>query len=158
MATIPLDKLVHLLRTQRVAGLGTLRDGYPLVTHVLYAPAPDLSAFYLLASEMSWHTQDFRKDRRVGLLVSEPDGGSSDARLLVRASLWGKVSVLPPGSPELEAARELYLGRFPEAEMTMGLGDFALYKVVPDGARFVAGFAQAYTLTPDHLKRAGAMP
>lgn len=157
MSGIPLEKLATLLRTQRVAGLGTLRDGFPLVTHIPYAPAPDLSALYILASGMSWHTQDFLKDHRVGVLIAETDEGGGDPRLLIRVSLWGKVSVLPPGSFEIASARRLYLERFPEAEDTLGLGDFDFYKVVPEGARFVAGFAQAYTLTPEHLMRAGAI-
>lgn len=157
MAGIPLDRLAHLIRAQRVAGLGTLRDGFPLVTHIPYAPAPDLSALYILASAMSWHTQDFLKDHRVGMLIAEVDDGSGDPRLLMRVSLWGGVSVLPPGSFEIASARKLYLERFPEAEDTLGLSDFDFFKIVPEGARFVAGFAQAYTLTPEHLKRAGAL-
>ena len=35
-----LQLLAQLIRTQRVASLGTLRDGSPFVSMVLYAPRP----------------------------------------------------------------------------------------------------------------------
>ena len=36
-------EVVHLIRESRTAALGTVIDGHPLVTFVLYNPKPDLS-------------------------------------------------------------------------------------------------------------------
>ena len=51
-------KLANLLRATRIAGLGTIRDGFPLVSMVAYLPADDFSAFYIHVSTLAQHTQD----------------------------------------------------------------------------------------------------
>jgi|GEM_PF-6500928 len=38
--------------------------------------------------------------------------------------------------------------------LTFNLGDFALYRIEPSGARYVAGFGKTFNLTADSLKRA----
>jgi putative heme iron utilization protein len=39
--------------------------------------------------------------------------------------------------------------------MRFGLGDFDLWRIEPQAARYVGGFAQAYNLTLEHFKEAG---
>jgi putative heme iron utilization protein len=51
------------------------------------------------------------------------------------------------------AARDTYLARFPESEVTFGLDDFSLFALQPVAARLVAGFGRAYGLTGDGLAR-----
>lgn len=143
--------LSRLIRNGRVAALGTLRDGEPLVSMILYAPEPDFSGFVLLASRLAQHTQDFLADPRAGLMISEPDNGTTDPQQLARLSLRGAVR---PADPHDTATRDLYLSRFPESSFYLTLGDFAFYQFVPRVARFVAGFAQAYNLVPEHLRKA----
>jgi hypothetical protein len=41
------QSLARLIRTQRIAALGTIRDTAPLVSMVLYVAAADLSSFYI---------------------------------------------------------------------------------------------------------------
>jgi hypothetical protein len=67
------------------------------------------------------------------------------------------VVLLPRNTPEYDAARSLYLARLPAAAMLFDFTDFGLYRFVPDGARYVGGFARAYTLTVKHLGEAARM-
>lgn len=141
------QKLARLLREQRVAALGTLRDGAPLVSMTLFAAAPDLSCFYILASTLAQHTQDFLKDRRVSLMIAETDPGEGDPQTLARLSIRGEILALSQDEAQYEPTRNLYLVKFPASRVLFDFKDFALYKLTPQSARFVAGFAQAYNLT-----------
>ena len=48
MDQVSQEKLARILRQQRVSSLGTLREGGPLVSMVLFSPAADFSAFLSL--------------------------------------------------------------------------------------------------------------
>ncbi|MEW6403303.1 MAG: pyridoxamine 5'-phosphate oxidase family protein, partial [Chloroflexota bacterium] len=58
--------LARVIRETRVASLGTLRDGAPLVSLVAYVVAPDFSAFYIHVSRLAQHTVDMQKDKHIG--------------------------------------------------------------------------------------------
>lgn len=146
--------LASLIRTQRTAALGTLYDGAPLVSLVLYAPSADFSAFYLHISRLAQHTQAILRDPQVSLLIAEPDTGAQDPQTLARVSLQGTVSEVLRTDADDEAIRSLYLQRFPTAMMTLSLGDFAFFRVIPSRGRFVAGFGQIFNLTAATLQAA----
>lgn len=141
------QSIVHLIHTQRTAALGTLHDGAPLVSLVLYAPTVDCSAFYMHISRLAQHTQAILRDPQVGLLIAEPDTGTQDPQTLARVSLQGTASEVLRTDADYEAIRALYLQRFPTAAMTLSLGDFAFFRVIPSRGRFVAGFGQIFNLT-----------
>ena len=157
MDAASLKRLAHLVGLQRTASLGTLRAGSPEVTMVLYAPSPDFSAFWLHLSRLAHHTQNILADSRVSLMIAEPDNREKAAQTLVRVTIQGEASLLQGKAPEAGNVRKLYLARFPEAETMFELGDFALYRVVPKGGRFVAGFGKTFDLTPQDFHRAAGV-
>jgi len=146
-------KLADMIRTGRVAGLGTLRDGAPLVSMVVYLPEDNFSAFYIHISRLAQHTQGMLADARVGLLISETDDGRIDLQTLARLSILGTAEQIAVENSEYPAIRSRYVARFPQSAPLFGFGDFGLWRIIPGSARFVAGFAQAFNLTPDALKR-----
>lgn len=148
------SKLVRMIRTQRVAALGTLRDGGPLVSMILYVVSPNFENFYIHASRLAQHTQDFLSDPRVSLMINEPDCEVDDPQLLARVSIRGTVEEVSKAAQEYEMVKSLYLKRFPKAVTMFQLGDFALYRIQPKKARYVAGFGKAFNLTLDDFMRA----
>jgi hypothetical protein len=62
------------------------------------------------------------------------------------------VAALDRESDAFAAAREVFVGRFPGAEMTLSLGDFKLYELTLGRGRYVAGFAQAFNVGPETFK------
>jgi hypothetical protein len=48
-------------------------------------------------------------------------------------------------------ARNRYVERFPDAEITFGLGDFDLYRLHLERGRLVAGFARTVNLKAETL-------
>lgn len=137
-----------------MAALSTLRNGAPIATMVAYVVANDFSAFYILTSHLSQHAQDMQKDKHVGLLIAEADDGREDVHGLARISIRGNAEILPFGAPGYTLAKGLYLTRFPKSGPRFEMGDFDLWCITPKGARYVAGFARAFNLTPEALQEA----
>lgn len=152
------EKLARMLHEQRVASLGTLREGGPLVSMVLFSPAADFSAFYFLASQLAQHTQDIQKDPHISLMIAETDLGRQDPQTLARLSLRGLAEVVSSQDEDYTSARNAYIRKFPDSEALFGFGDFSLYRLKPKAARYVAGFARAFNLAPQDLIKTSATP
>jgi putative heme iron utilization protein len=144
--------LARLIRTTRIAALGTLHEGEPNLAMVAVACESDFSAFYIHVSKLGKHTRDMENDPHVSLLLSEADDRRPDPQTLARVALQGIATIVPRAAPEYARIRTLYLQRFPEAEQLFALGDFNIWKITPKSGRFVAGFARAFNLVPDALR------
>ena len=150
--------LARLIRGQRTAALGTLRQGAPLVSMVLYLPAPDFSAFHVHVSRLAWHTQDMLADARVSLSIAATDDGTGNPQLLERVSLRGEATPLPNGTPGHAGLKARWLERFPDSAINFELSDFAFFHIAPRDARFVAGFGRIHNLSASALAEAAAPP
>ena len=138
-------QLRNLLVTARVAHLGTLRNGAPMVSMTLYMPAPDFAAFYVHVSRLAWHTQDMLQDARVALSVAETDDGRADPFTLMRVTIRGDAVQLSDGP------KDAWLARFPEQAINFQLADFSFWRITPRDARFVAGFGKIHNLSAKDL-------
>ncbi|MBE0670139.1 MAG: pyridoxamine 5'-phosphate oxidase family protein [Anaerolineales bacterium] len=145
--------LAHIIRTSRIASLSTLRDEAPQSSMVAFAAAGDFSAFYIHVSRLAQHTVDMQKNKHVSLLIVETDDGRADPQTLARVSIRGSAEQIQNGEPGYTPIKELYLARFPEAEQLFRLADFSFWRINPKGGRYVAGFAKAFNITPDTLKK-----
>jgi putative heme iron utilization protein len=135
-------ELVELIRTRGIAALGTLHGGAPLVSMVLYATSPDLSTLFIHVSHLAQHTAALLNDRRVGLLIAEPDKPSRNPLAMARVSIQAVAEPLEPGLPAYEHARAAYVTAHPAAAHNFELGGFVLVAIKPTSARFVAGFGR----------------
>jgi putative heme iron utilization protein len=146
--------LASIIRNTRLAALGTLHDEVSMVSLVAFAPAEDFSVFYIHVSRLAQHTVDMQKEKRVSLMISERDDDRADPLSLARVTIRGVAEFLPPGEPGYTPTKSMYLERFPESASLFKLGDFGIWKIIPKGGRYVAGFAKAYNLTPESLRKA----
>ena len=154
MNTDELRVIADLLRATRTAALGTLRDGAPFASFVAFAPEANFGGFLLHLSALSPHTQHLAGDPRASLLVAEHDDDRDDPQTLARITLIGSVAVVGKDAADYAAARDTYLTRLPAATMLLDFHDFNLYRFTATEARYVGGFARAYTLTPGDLREA----
>ncbi len=146
--------LARLLRSERVAALGTLRDGAPLVSLVACLPEPDFSAFHVRVSRLAWHTQDMARDARVSLCVAETDDRRPDPQTLARVTIRGEAAALAREDEAHPRLRTAWLARYPESQITFELADFAFWRIVPRDARFVAGLGRTFNLSAAELRAA----
>ena len=149
-----LAPIAALIRSQRQAALATLRDDAPFVSMVAYAAEPDLRGFLLHLSRLAPHTKHLLAAPRAALLICEPDNGRDDVQTLARITLIGAATPLAGDSAGYTAACERYLARLPAAAPLFEFPDFVLFRFIPEEARYIGGFARAYTLTPEHLRQA----
>jgi hypothetical protein len=148
------QKLTHLIRNGRIASLGTLRQGAPFVSMVLYTPAPDFGAFYIHISRLAHHTQDILQDPRVSLMIVENDSQEADAQTLARLSILGHAVEIMADSEEYTRVKDDYVQKYPQAEPLFDFKDFSIFRIQPESARYVAGFARAFNLSASQLKKA----
>ena len=149
-----LPLLQSLLRDTRTATLATLRGGAPNVSMVLYLPEDDFTAFHLRVSRLAWHTQDMQDDARVALSIQQTDAPGRDPQQLARVTLRGEAMQLPNEGAQFERLKAAWLARYPDAGVTFELPDFSFWRIAPREARFVAGFARTFNLTPEGLVEA----
>lgn len=147
-----------LLETQRIASLGTLHQGEPQVSMVPFALLPGGAGFVIHVSGLAAHTKDMLASPRVSLLVIAPESPDVSPQAMARVTIQADAAPLDEETPGHAAAKAAYLARFPGSEMTFGLGDFALFEIRPRSLRFVGGFAQAKTVTPEGLASIFAAP
>ena len=142
--------LARLLRGARIAHLGTLRQGAPLVSMTLFLAAPGFDAFHVHVSRLAWHTQDMAQDGRVALSVAEADDAREDPFTLARVTVHGEAAPVAD-DPALKAA---WLARFPAQAVNFTLADFAFWRLAPRDARFVAGYGRIHNLSAAELAAA----
>lgn len=147
-------KLRELLTGRSTAALGTLHSGAPYVSMVPFVLFPDPPAFIIHVSQLAAHTKDMLADPRVSLLIAEAEQPKLSPQALPRATILGTARQLSSTSAEHTVAKEAYTNRFPDAASLFNLGDFSLFVITPHEVRWVAGFAQARTLTAGSFARA----
>lgn len=135
-----------LLRAARVGTLATATDGQPFASLVTPACAPDLSVLLLLSS-LSEHTRHLRADPRCALMVAgAPDG--PNPQTTPRVTVTGLAETID--DPDLKAR---WLAVHPYAGFYADFGDFALWRLRPEAALLVGGFARAH-----RIRRADLLP
>jgi heme iron utilization protein len=132
-----------LIRTQRWAALATADAAGPFASMVAYAIEPCGTALLFHVSQLAQHTRNLLEHSRCSLVISEPDTSEGDPQRLQRVTLTGSVSVLHRKDQDYVETAEAYIERFSDAQMRFELGDFLLFRFMPEDARYVGGFARA---------------
>ncbi|MDG3002649.1 HugZ family protein [Paludisphaera mucosa] len=145
------QSLIRLARDQRVASLGTILDGHPLVSLVPFNANNDLSAFDIHVSRLAQHARALTQSLKVGLLIAAADSHARNPQALARLSIRGFAEPLDTNTPAFEEARESYLRKFPQSEISFQLGDFYFIRIKPVAARLVVGFGNIHDLTGDDI-------
>jgi putative heme iron utilization protein len=125
---------------------------------VAYACEVGFAGFLLHLSRLSTHTRNLLASPSASIAISEPDTAQNrDPQILGRVSIQGEARPLREDLRGYAEAKALYVKRFPDSSPLFGFRDFHLFRLVPREARFVAGFARAYTIDSEELKEAAAV-
>jgi hypothetical protein len=147
-------EVTRLVLAQRWAAVATIDEGAPLASMVAYAPEPGLRGLLIFISQLAAHTRNLLASETTSLAITAPDTGEGDPQLLPRVSLQGRVAPIPRDAPDFAEAAACYVARFPASEMRFQLGDFVMFRFVPEEARYVGGFARATKYTGAQLREA----
>jgi len=144
-------RLGDLLLGQRLLALGVAAEGEPIVGLLPYAPAEDRAALLVQSSGLARHSRGLLAGASWSGVIHEPDSAETDPLQVARLQLEGIVDPLRGDRPEFKDAARAFLGRFPQAAMTLQLPDFTLYRLEIRGGRMVLGFGRALNLSRDHF-------
>jgi len=157
METTEREELARLIRGGRWAALATYGNGVPLASMVAYACEAGFAGFLLHLSRLSAHTRNLLAFPSASIVISEPDSPQvRNPQTLARVSIQGEARTLREDSSGFAEAKALYEKQFPESSPLFGFEDFLLFRLIPREARFVAGFAKAYTVDAEELGKAAA--
>ncbi len=135
---IPIDSVIQLLHECGSGSLATNSiqvPGYPFATVLPFALDEGHRPLFLI-SGLAEHTKNLIADCRAGFLVHGANG--QNVLNAERVSLMGDMRRIEP-APELVLR---YLRYHPDAEQYLGLGDFSFFQLVPQQARYIAGFGR----------------
>lgn len=139
----------RLIRAAREATLATLAGGgQPFASLVTPATAGDLSVLLWL-SRLSAHTRHLAADPRCALLFAgEARGPNPQQR--PRVTVTGLAA--PVEGAQAEALKARWQARHPYAAGYAGFADFGLWRIVPQEALYVGGFALARRIAAAALR------
>lgn len=149
MSTDQIQSLRTLITTQPLAALGTVQGGEPFVSMVPFAVEPNSSNLIIHVSTLAAHTKHMLENARVSLMVMAAPSPDVFAQATPRVTIQGVATQLDKASAEYEEAKAVYVERFPQSLDLFGFSDFSLFAITPTSARFVAGFAQAKTISAE---------
>lgn len=154
-----LRSLARIVREHRWAALATVdQNCRPFASMVACIAEPRFRGFLLHLSRLAAHTVNLLANPQASLVFTEVDDGGGNPQELARVSVQGRVELIPRDGEDYPGAREWYLARLPDAEPLFDFPDFVLFRLRPDEARFVGGFAQARTFRPEELEQAPQDP
>lgn len=157
MTAARLPRLGHALRdllhARRYGALGTrdANDGEVFVSMVPYAIDTAARRLVLHVSGLAAHTGNMAAHPRVSLLVTAADDDGQPVHDLARVTLGAEAETPMPQSAEWASARAAYLARFPDTGPMIELPDFRFVTLTLTGARQVAGFGSARSVTAAEL-------
>jgi putative heme iron utilization protein len=151
-----LEAIHDLLMSRRVLALAVVVDGQPEAGLLPFALREDYGAAYVQASALARHTRGLQPGSPVGILVHANDGPDDDPMQIPRLTLQGTVQVLEKTGELFAWASALFTARFPDAEMTLSLGDFNLYELTFGRGRYIEGFGRAFNIGPETFKELAA--
>jgi len=119
-----------------------------LATTGKYGPETSMTPFamhqgniILHLSSLARHTQNIFNQANVGFMVCTPESEHKSPLALPRLSLQGKIEPVPTAC--LNASKEAYLKRLPDAEQLFSFADFKLFHILPSHIQWVGGFGAA---------------
>lgn len=135
----------RVLRRRTTAALATLdaKSGAPYASLVTVATAIDATPIMLM-SELALHRRNIAADPRVSLLFEDTDP-NEDPLARARVSVAGRAEITSDN-----ADRRRFLARHSGAYYA-DFGDFDFFRVIPEGAHFVAGFGRVHAIAGEEL-------
>ncbi len=147
--------LVGLFARERWGCLATVdADGVPLAAMVAFVPDGERGDLLLHLSTLARHARNALARPRVSLAVSEPYAGQPDPQTLARVSVQGDIEPIAREHADFSRLRACYVAALPASEPRFAFTDFHLLRLVVGRARYVGGFARAFTIGEQRLRAA----
>ena len=151
---ITFPSAIHLLHEAAWGCLAThsaQMPGYPFATALPFA-LDEQHCPLLLISDLAEHTKNLMTDSRASLLIQSQDG--QHVLTTERISIVGDVAPVKLSADGLGR----YLRYHPDAKEYLALGDFSFYRLLPQRARYVAGFGNMGWIENEEWSKVEVLP
>jgi heme iron utilization protein len=127
-------------------------DGEPAASYAPYV-VDAADCFYIYVSELAAHTANLRRHPRVSVLFIEDEREAPQVFARKRMTYACQVEAIGRETPAFAEILDWFEDRHgPLMKMLRELRDFHLFRLVPERATYVRGFAQAFQLSGDDLR------
>lgn len=125
-------------------------EGIPNAT---YAPfAFDSQAYYILVSDIASHGRNLKTNRNVSIMMVEDESEAKQVYARKRLTFDTHAELVEKHTQAWERGVAALQARFGEIIDNLSqLGDFNLYRLIPESGRYVKGFGQAFEISGNDL-------
>lgn len=145
------NEVMDFIESRRSLQLATLlEDGSPFASYAPFAVGDE--CLYVLLSEIAVHGHNLQRDSRASVLIVEDEDTAGELFARIRVNYSMKAELQAYGSPAWRIGIDCLVSRHGERSKNLSeLQDFKLFRLVPQGGRYVKGFGKAYTLAGQTL-------
>ena len=131
--------------------MATLDQGAnPNVSYVPFALQED--GYYVLVSEIARHGQNLQVCNRVSIMLIEDESNSRQIYARKRLTFDAMADEIPRETSDWErGVTALHKKHGDIVKNLSQLGDFHLFRLIPEKGLYVKGFGQAFTVSGDEL-------
>lgn len=140
------DEILHHLSQRRSLMLSSLdRDGLPYASYAPFAIGDD--CLFILISEIAVHAINLQLHPQASVLIIEDEDTAAELFARLRVFYRVRAELLDPDSPDWQQGIACLQERHGERIKGLSqLADFKLFRLHPEGGRYVKGFGKAYQI------------
>lgn len=128
-------------------------EGQPQASYTPFVMGRDRT-FYIFVSGLSSHTQNLQKTPQAGILLIEDETQATQIFARRRLMYDCVVNLIDRHDPQWSGLADQFKQRFGNlVDMLRQLPDFQIFRLMPQGGRFVVGFGAAYDINPENLEQ-----
>lgn len=145
------EEVRELVNARRSLQLATVcEDGSPYASYAPYAVGEN--CLYVLLSDIAVHGLNLLREPRASVLIIEDEDGCGELFARIRVNYRVHATAVELDSAEWHDGVERLAARHGERPRKLSqLADFQLFRLAPQGGRYVKGFGKAYDLAGDTL-------
>ncbi|MTI62782.1 pyridoxamine 5'-phosphate oxidase family protein [Methylophaga sp.] len=140
------DEILHLIHDRQSLMLSSLdQDGLPYASYAPFAVGDN--CLYILISDIAVHAKNLQLHPQASVLIIEDENTAAELFARLRVQYRISAELIPPDSDDWSEGIACLQERHGERIRSLSqLGDFRLFRLHPEGGRYVKGFGKAYRI------------
>lgn len=144
-------EVLEFIGSRKSLQLATLSaDGSPYASYAPFAPGDD--CLYVLLSDIAVHGANLALNPLASVLIIEDESSAGQLFARIRVNYSVAAELLEYSTPDWDAGLSTLTSRHGERPAALSaMSDFRLFRLTPEGGRYVKGFGRAFTLAGGSL-------
>ncbi len=140
-------ELVEFREKQQTLQLATMTsEGLPHVSYAPFVYLPD--GYYIFVSDLAKHGENLKNNAHVSIMMIEDEQAAKSIYARKRLGFDTHAHLVERGTPKWLEVIQALEQRFGDIVTDLSqLGDFHMYRLVPEKGRFVKGFGKAFDVS-----------